>query len=242
MPLERQRVAGIDGERCRTKQLVDGLHLEPGALQRRTEEIADVAALILDPDDDLEHHWPAGEGPDSLITRCPCRFHLLGDERVGKLRIEANTGAANRLEDGQLIIIERANVADHWHGATTVNITGDELAVDQILHGLADLGDGKWIQLALTRGSGVEDQGKGRCGRLDDTHILGASKLLRPGRFEAVEVEVHLVLGNFDWGLIDVERGENQSIGGRSGPAGLLGPGTGYGGEAADTWDGGRQS
>src|SRR5215207_7367594 len=242
MPLERQWVAGVDGERCRAERLVDWLDLKPGTLQRRTEKIADVTPLVLDADDDLEHHRPALESPDPLIARRPGRFHLLPDERVGILWIEADTGPADRLEDRQLVIIEWADVANHRHGATAVDIAGDELAVDQIRHGLADLRDGKRIQLSLTRGSGVEDQGEGRGGSLDDAHTLGGGKLLCPSGFEAVEVEVHLVLGDLDWGLIHVERGENQSISGRSGAARLLGRGTGYGGEATDTRDGGRQS
>ena len=126
-------------------------------------------------------------------------------------------------------------MADHGHGATAVDVAGDELAVDQVLHGPPDLGDGERVQLALTRGSGVEDQGKGRCWRLDDAHTLGAGELLRPRGLEAVEVEVHLVLGDLDRGLIDVERGENQPLGGGTRTAGLLGRGTGNGGEAADT-------
>ena len=80
MPLERQWIAGVNGERCRAKRLVDGLNLEPGALQRRAEEIADVPALVLDADDDLEHYRPALEAPDPLIESRPGRFHLLADE------------------------------------------------------------------------------------------------------------------------------------------------------------------
>jgi len=46
MPLERQWIAGVDGERCRAERLVDGLNLEPGAFQRCAEEIADVSAWL----------------------------------------------------------------------------------------------------------------------------------------------------------------------------------------------------
>ena len=133
-------------------------------------------------------------------------------------------------------------MADHRHGPSAVDIAGDEVAVDQVLHSLPDFGDGERIQLALARGGGVEDQGKGRRRRLDDAHTFGAREILRPGGLETVEVEVHLVLGDLDRGLIDVECGENQSIGGRSRAAGLLGRGSGNSGAAADTWDGGRQS
>ncbi len=241
MPLEGQRVAGVDGERCRAERLIDRLHLEPGALQRRADEIADVAPLVLDADDDLEHHRPALERPDSLIERRPGRFHLLLDERVGELRIVADTGAANRLEDGQLVIIQRADVADHGHGTTAVDIAGDEVPVDEVLHGLPNLADGERVQLSLARGGGVEDQGKGGRRRLDDAHTLGAGELLGPGGLETVEVEVHLVLGDLDRRLIDVERGENQPVGGGSGTAGFLRRGTGNSGAAADVSDGGRQ-
>src|SRR5215213_1884826 len=207
MPLERQWVAGVDGERRRAKWLVDGLDLEPGSLQCGAEQITDVAALVLDANDDLEHHRPALESPNPLIERRSGRFHLLADERVGILRIVSNTRATNRLEDRQLVIIERADVANHRHGATAINIAGDELAIDQVLHGLPNLRNRERVQLALTRGSGVEDQGKGRRRRLDDTHTLGAGEVLRPGGLEAIEVEVHLVLGDLNRGLINIECG-----------------------------------
>ena len=206
VPVERSRVAGVDGQGGGTELQIAGSDLEADPFEGGADEVADVAAFVLDAGDHLELDRAAVDAPLAVaVAGSAGRGHLPLELAPGELGVVAEVLAADRLEDGQFVVVQRADVGVHRHGAALVDGIGDEVAIDQELHRLAQGGDAERVEVTFRGRGRVEDQGEGRRWRLDQADIGGVDERVGPCRLQTEEVEVHVVVLDVERSLILVE-------------------------------------
>ena len=101
------------------------------------------SSLVFHAADQGEPDRPVPEVPDAVHELGARVFHASLDLVAGKVGVVRDAGAPVDVVDGEEVEVEGADVADHRECQAAEDVPRDEVPVDEVLHGLADLLDGE---------------------------------------------------------------------------------------------------
>ena len=129
----------------------EGATWKPSLLQLRPQQVADLAAFVLDSNDGLQDDGVPVVLPRAVHHLGAGRLHCIADLLAAQLRVVADVRLPHQVVDGELVVVQGAHVGHHGEGHAAVDATGHELPVHQELQGAAHLRDGEWVQLTFGR-------------------------------------------------------------------------------------------
>jgi len=137
--------------RSLSARLIVPRHGKANVLQLRGHIVTDGLALVLSTDEHLDLHRLSVVRPLAVDQRCTQGLHLGGDGRLGLFLVIGVLGFQCTGRRGQRGIVH-GRIVQHGPARLThaaQDLLRDIVAVDQPVHGLTDLGDGKGVELAV---------------------------------------------------------------------------------------------